>query len=441
MKIRLAIIIGILLLISIGFVVAQDDYLYFPTNYEYPNPNTMTNDISLNTYYYKTNELSPMYANGEWGYHFYDEDGKIIDTGHIVTEIEAYEVVGYPDYVESWDYEAYAESVFYEKYEYFRGQGFSNSEAAEYAQKYVDDMNANPDAVDVLLEITDAEFSKKVGYYNLKKLVFFNNEGVVFSLAPTTITLEEDAQNYVGGYFETTAIKNDVEYTFSGKFTDDFLKLKNGIFYESTTREENQDYPGNYTNAVVTTWTAVKPFSSDDEAFIKAYGDIEMPEGGMEEDTGSDDGEETAMMKSPVEASGSWNYYMFGQDDMLLYSQNGGLEIAVVEEGGKYILKDARFFLGDTIGYIVLEETELVEEQVGGDTYWKFEAEGTIQVDIGGTDTGDPAMSSTQNQVFTFTGYFDETFSVIWDPNSSEYDRAYYSLTGIDYDMMWGASK
>ena len=104
MKIRLAIIIGLLLMFAFGLVVAQEEgTTYYPTVYEYPNGNTMTNDIKLNTYYFYVYELLPLNADGEWGFIAFKQEGGIKGRGYLDIDIQGMRVVGYPDYMDTYE--------------------------------------------------------------------------------------------------------------------------------------------------------------------------------------------------------------------------------------------------------------------------------------------------------------------------------------------------
>lgn len=134
MKIKGLTLVLIILLSSVGFLVAQDDggTVYYPSNYEYPaDSNLVVNDIKLSTYYYKNNELAPIAANGDWGFYLYDENGKIIGSGLLEVMIDAYQTIGYPDYICEKDYGKYIEEFERAHVEYYKEQGFLQNFDAE----------------------------------------------------------------------------------------------------------------------------------------------------------------------------------------------------------------------------------------------------------------------------------------------------------------------
>jgi hypothetical protein len=90
---------------AFGLVVAQEEgTTYFPMVYEYPNGNTMTNDIKLNTYYFYAYELQPLHALGEWGFIAFKQGGGLEGRGYLNASLRVMKVTNYPDYLNSERY-------------------------------------------------------------------------------------------------------------------------------------------------------------------------------------------------------------------------------------------------------------------------------------------------------------------------------------------------
>jgi len=120
---------------AFGLVVAQEEgTTYYPTVYEYPNGNTMTNDIKLNTYYFYVYELLPLNADGEWGFIAFKQEGGIKGRGYLDIDIQGMRVVGYPDYMDTYEQKAaYYDEIFY----YWYDQGFSPQRAKSLADNEI----------------------------------------------------------------------------------------------------------------------------------------------------------------------------------------------------------------------------------------------------------------------------------------------------------------
>ncbi|MFW5799866.1 MAG: InlB B-repeat-containing protein [Spirochaetota bacterium] len=284
MKIRLAIIIGILLMLAFGLVVAQDgDTIYYPTNYEYPSPNQMTNDIELTNYYYYVSYLKPMYANGEWGFRFFDEDGNPTSSGYLDIKIEGYKMVGYPDYLETTNQKT---EYYNTRMRYWMGQGFTREEAKEQVDKETGGMpeeasdEREEEGDDILIDPNEPVGPSDRLYFNIVRADFYksedNSDVPSFRLKPTRIRLVKEVHNYLGGYFSTQTTMEykgaEMDFTFSGEFTENFVAIKDAVFYPTKYRRELLDekgdhYEGNYYIAkeeleeegmVVRTWNAEK---------------------------------------------------------------------------------------------------------------------------------------------------------------------------------------
>jgi hypothetical protein len=481
MKTRLAIIITIVLLLLGGLLVAQDTVTYYPRVYEYVPANILVSDIELSTYYYSTMEIWPLYANGEWDFNIYNEDGDGFVEGILNVNVIPYERIGYPDAVGyPWNYDDGAERddeqrfiafensienywlnqgagklmakyhvlrvlegygynpnlpvderpdkdlrdsieaeassmegdlsdaekeyiVINNKIEAFRNAAFTN-ESGSGGRLRGPDMQLHVESdveseyygqlVDNTGDLVESRYGEENIYYLLRVEFEIENTTNLESVPPiklpanntkvrfydVVIDITTEVHNYMGGNFETvsrwyptgenTGRATEIEYTFTGEFSKDFLKIRNASLYREETfaddpemiEEEEIEY------YEVATWNAVKDIEVEEVVVLDPYPVQEAPNDNVVEwiDWNGVKVEanvaEEGVELNPANISGSWDYTFMDETNatILTSDDTNKLTIEIEEdipaEGAretiKYIVKDFRFVLGTDVNII-----------------------------------------------------------------------------------------